>query len=47
MNRFCFTAAQMPRGMEMTTVARIDSTVSSSVAGSLDTKVWKTFFPET
>lgn len=37
----------MPSGMEMITVAPMESAVSSSVAGSLDTNVPNTSFPET
>ena len=43
----CRTAASTPSGMEMTMVSRIESAVSSSVAGSFDTKVWNTSRPET
>ena len=43
---FCFTAERIPRGMEITTVSRMEAPVRSSVAGSLERKVENTSSPE-
>lgn len=39
--------SQNPNGIENTTVAPIDNAVNNRVAGSFETKVSNTFFPET
>ena len=44
---FCFTADQIPSGIEISTVSNMETAVSKSVAGSLETKVENTGLFET